>query len=152
MPNQPQQGTTDRAACVSGAPNEIWSYGEDVEKILERYIRIREQMRPYVRSLMRQAHEKGTPVMRPLFYDYPDDAASWEIEDEYMFGPDILVAPVTQSRQNEREVYLPEGSTWTNAWTGAVIEGGVRVCVDAPLEQIPLFTTNGYVIQIPEQT
>ena len=152
MPYQPQYGTTGGAACVSGAPNEIWSYGEDVEKILERYIRIREQMRPYVRSLMRQAHEKGTPVMRPLFYDYPDDAASWEIEDEYMFGPDILVAPVTQSRQNEKEVYLPEGSTWTNAWTGAVIEGGVRVCVDAPLEQIPLFTTNGYVIQIPEQT
>ena len=146
MPYQPQYGTTGGAACVSGAPNEIWSYGKDVEKILERYIRIRENMRPYVRDLMRQAHEKGTPVMRPLFYDYPEDAASWDIEDEYMFGPDILVAPVTESRQSEREVYLPKGSTWTNAWTGETIEGGVRICVNTPLEQIPLFTTNGYNI------
>ena len=146
MPYQPQYGTTGGAACVSGAPNEIWSYGKDVEKILERYIRIRENMRPYVRDLMRQAHEKGTPVMRPLFYDYPEDAASWDIEDEYMFGPDILVAPVTESRQSEREVYLPKGSTWTNAWTGETIEGGVRICVNTPLEQIPLFTTNGYKI------
>ena len=146
MPYQPQYGTTGGAACVSGAPNEIWSYGKDVEKILERYIRIRENMRPYVRDLMRQAHEKGTPVMRPLFYDYPEDTASWDIEDEYMFGPDILVAPVTESRQSEREVYLPKGSTWTNAWTGETIEGGVRICVNTPLEQIPLFTTNGYKI------
>ena len=146
MPYQPQYGTTGGAACVSGAPNEIWSYGKDVEKILERYIRIRENMRPYVRDLMRQAHEKGTPVMRPLFYDYAEDAASWDIEDEYMFGPDILVAPVTESRQSEREVYLPKGSTWTNAWTGETIEGGVRICVNTPLEQIPLFTTNGYNI------
>ena len=146
MPYQPQYGSTGGAACVSGAPNEIWSYGKDVEKILERYIRIRENMRPYVRDLMRQAHEKGTPVMRPLFYDYPEDAASWDIEDEYMFGPDILVAPVTESRQSEREVYLPKGSTWTNAWTGETIEGGVRICVNTPLEQIPLFTTNGYKI------
>ena len=146
MPYQPQYGTTGGAACVSGAPNEIWSYGKDVEKILERYIRIRENMRPYVRDLMRQAHEKGTPVMRPLFYDYPEDTASWDIEDEYMFGPDILVAPVTESRQSEREVYLPKGSTWTNAWTGETIEGGVRICVNTPLEQIPLFITNGYKI------
>lgn len=146
MPYQPQQGTTGGAACVSGAPNEIWSYGEEVEKILERYIRIRENLRPYVRDLMRQAHEKGTPVMRPLFYDHPEDASAWEIEDEYMFGPDILAAPVTESQQRERSVYLPKGKTWTNAWTGETIEGGRWVCVPAPLEQIPLFTTNGYQI------
>jgi alpha-D-xyloside xylohydrolase len=53
---------------------------------------------------------------------------------------------VTESRQSEREVYLPKGSTWTNAWTGETIEGGVRICVNTPLEQIPLFTTNGYKI------
>ncbi len=103
------------ATCVSGALNEIWSYGEDVEKILERYIRIRENMRLYVRDLMRQAHEKGTPVMRPLFYDFPEDAAVWEIEDEYMFGGDVLVAPVTENRQRSRRVCLPLGKKWENA-------------------------------------
>ncbi len=148
MPYQPQHGTTGGAACVSGAPNEIWSYGEDVERILERYIRIREAMRPYVREQMRRAHEKGTPVMRPLFYDFPEDMGAWEIEDEYMFGPDILVAPVTEAKQEEKEVYLPAGPAWTDAWTGQVYEGGERVRVSAPLDRIPVFTANGYELAI----
>ena len=129
---------------MSGAPNEVWSYGEEVEKILTDYIRIRENMRPYIRDLMRQAHEKGTPVMRPLFYDYPEDKTAWEIEDEYLFGPDILVAPVTELLMRSREVYLPAGQKWTNVWTGEVFEGGLRIQVPAPLEQIPLFLTNNY--------
>ena len=63
MPHQPQHGTTGGAACVSGAPNEIWSYGEEVYEICKKYIRIRENMRPYTRALMQAAHEKGTPVI-----------------------------------------------------------------------------------------
>ena len=78
MPHQPQHGTTGGAACVSGAPNEIWSYGEEVYEICKKYIRIRENMRPYTRALMQAAHEKGTPVIRPLFYDFPEDAMCWE--------------------------------------------------------------------------
>ena len=146
MPYQPQYGTTGGAACVSGAPNEIWSYGEEVEKILERYIRIRENLRPYIRSLMEQAHEKGTPVMRPLFYDFPEDGVCWEIEDEYMFGPDLLVAPVTEIRQQSRRVYLPGGKNWASVWTGESFEGGTWAHVPAPLDQIPLFTINGKIV------
>ena len=58
---------------------------------------LREEMRPYTRSLMQQAHEKGTPVMRPLFYDFPEDPACWDNESQYMYGPDILVAPVMEA-------------------------------------------------------
>lgn len=96
MPYQPQYGTTGGAECVSGAPNEIWSYGDKVYEICKKYIEMREAMRPYVRRLMEEAHEKGTPVMRPLFYDFPEDKTCWENETQYMFGPEILVAPVME--------------------------------------------------------
>ncbi len=148
MPYQPQLGTTGGAACVSGAPNEIWSYGDEVYEICRKYIALREQMRPYIRGLMKAAHEKGDPVMRPLFYDFPEDRKAWEIEDAYMFGPDVLVAPVMEAGRKERSVYLPTGSRWTNVWTGEESEGGRTVTTEAPLDQIPLFTRNGYVIEV----
>lgn len=148
MPYQPQLGTTGGATCVSGAPNEIWSYGDEVYDICRKYIELREQMRPYIREQMKAAHEKGDPVMRPLLYDYPQDNKAWEVEDEFMFGPDILVAPVTDRGEEEKEVYLPAGSLWTNVWTGEQTEGGRRVTVKTPIDKIPLFTTNGYHLEV----
>lgn len=139
MPYQPQYGTTGGAECVSGAPNEIWSYGEEVYEICKNYIAIREELRPYIRVAMKQAHEKGTPIIRPLFYDFPEDIQCWEIEDAYMFGPEILVAPVTERGQRKKAVYLPAQKQWKNWWTGEIYEGGKRIYVDAPLDQIPLF-------------
>ncbi len=145
-PIQPQVGTTGGATCLSGAPNEVWSYTEEVYEILKSYLFLREKMRPYLRELMKQAHEKGSPVMRPLFYDFPQDQNAWEKEDAYLFGPDLLVAPVLYEGQREREVYLPAGSSWTGYWTGETYEGGQTVKVQAPLEQIPLFMRDGFVL------
>ena len=96
----------------SGADNEIWSFGEENTPILEKYIFLRETMRPYTRLLMQQAHEAGTPVMRTLFYMYPDDPTAWEIQDEYLFGGDVLVAPILFEGQRSRRVYLPGKDTW----------------------------------------
>ena len=138
-PIQPQVGTTGGATCLSGAPNEVWSYTDEVYEILKDYLFLREKMKPYIETIMRQAHEKGTPVMRPLFYDFPEDEKAWETEDAYMFGPDVLVAPVMYAGQTTRSVYLPAGAVWTNYWTGDKLEGGQTVSVEAPLEQIPLF-------------
>ena len=138
-PIQPQFGTTGGAACRSGAPNEVWSYGEEVYGICKKYLDIREKMRPYTRRVMAEAHEKGTPVMRPLFYMFPDDPANWEIEDEYFYGPDILVAPVLYAGQRERQVYLPAGETWVDAASGQTHPGGQTVTVEAPLDTIPVF-------------
>lgn len=127
----------------TGADNEVWSYGEEAYRIMEKFIRIRESMRDYTRSLMREAHEKGTPVMRTLFYEFPEDARCWDIMDEYLYGPDILVAPVCYEHAVEREVYLPAGATWVHADTAAVYEGG-RVCrVSAPIDTIPIFLREG---------
>lgn len=147
-PLQPQYGTTGGATCVSGAPNEVWSFGPEVEKILSKYLFLREGMKPYITGLMEQAHEKGTPVMRPLFYDFPEDQKAWEVEDQYLFGPDVLVKPVTEADCRQVSVYLPEGADWTNAWTGRRYPGGQTVTVDAPLDQIPLFTKNEFVLNV----
>lgn len=147
-PLQPQYGTTGGATCVSGAPNEVWSFGPEVETILSKYLFLREGMKPYITGLMEQAHEKGTPVMRPLFYDFPEDQKAWEVEDQYLFGPDVLVKPVTEAGCRSVSVYLPAGADWTNAWTGQRFQGGQTVTVDAPLDQIPLFTKNDFVLNV----
>ena len=147
-PLQPQYGTTGGATCVSGAPNEVWSFGPEVEKILSKYLFLREGMKAYITGLMEQAHEKGTPVMRPLFYDFPEDQKAWEVEDQYLFGPDVLVKPVTEAGCRSVSVYLPAGADWTNAWTGRRYPGGQTVTVDAPLDQIPLFTKNEFVLNV----
>ena len=146
MPYQPKLGNTPSSECTSGAPNEIWSYGEDNYEILKRYIGYREHMRPYIRTLMKAAHEKGDPVMRPLFYDFPDDPKCWENEKQFMFGPDCLVTPVMTKAQKTAEVYLPEGAEWTDVWTGKKYSGGMTVTVETPIDQIPLFGRNGFSI------
>ena len=105
-------------------------------------------MLPYITELMKEAHEKGTPVMRPLFYDFSGDPDSWNIENEYMFGPKVLVKPITDKDSRETDVYLPADAHWTNAWTGETFEGGQTVHIKAPLEQIPLFTRDGYVLPL----
>lgn len=124
----------------SGYNNEIWSFGEEAYPILEKYLHMRERLRPYIRGLMEEAHEKGTPLMRPLFYDFPEDPLAWDWGEAYMFGPDILVAPVLTEKAVSREVYLPQGSSWTNVWTGQSYAGGQKVEVETPIDQIPLFT------------
>jgi alpha-D-xyloside xylohydrolase len=128
----------------TGAPNEVWSFGEEAYEILARYLHIRERLRPYIQKHMDIASEDGTPVMRPLFYDFPDDEASYTIEDQFMFGPDILVAPVIEAGVKSRMVYLPDGSIWTDALTGKTFEGGQTIDYAVSIENIPLFTRNGF--------
>ena len=92
---------------------------------------------------MKTASDTGRPVMRPLFYDFPGDQNAYGVEDEYMFGPDLLVAPVIEQGVQSRTVYLPAGSRWTDACTGDTQEGGCRIEVPAPLEKIPVFYRDG---------
>ena len=127
----------------SGGDNEVWSFGEEVYSILVRYMALRERLRPITRGLMREAHEKGTPVMRAMFYEFPGDAPCWDIKDQYMFGGDILVAPVVWEDAYEREVYLPAGAEWTDMRDGETYGGGRSVTVNAPLETMPVFFKDG---------
>ena len=127
----------------SGADNEIWSFGERIFALCKKYIAIREQLRPYIRAQMALAHEKGTPVMRPLFYDFPQDSQSWAVDDAYLFGPELLVAPVMEKDVTQREVYLPAGTRWQECHTGKWYEGGARVAAQAPEDVIPVFVREG---------
>lgn len=138
-PWKPSLSTVGGGRCCSGADNEIWSYGEANCGIMEKYIGYREQMRPYTRQLMEEASRTGAPLIRALFYEFPEDAGAWEVPDEYLFGSRLLVAPVTEYLQRSRKVYLPAPAGWTNAFTGEHFSGGQTVRVDAPLDVIPLF-------------
>lgn len=122
----------------TGQPNELWSYGEDNMKIMLDYLKIREELKPYIEALSKEAHETGAPFMRTMFYEFPQDAKCWECDDQYMFGSKYLVAPVLQLGATRREVYLPTGN-WKNIHTGEMTQGGQTICVDAPLEIIPVF-------------
>ncbi|MCX4306862.1 MAG: glycoside hydrolase family 31 protein [Acetatifactor sp.] len=128
---------------TSGQDNEVWSFGEDNYEILKRYLFVRERLRPYVRECMRAASETGAPVMRPLFYDFPEDEHCWEVEDSYLFGPDLLVAPVMEAGARERQIYLPAGTGWRDAFTKQEYEGGQTVTVPAPLDVIPVMIREG---------
>ena len=137
------QTKSGEARLNSGADNEIWSYGPECEAIFTRLIAMRETMRPYTRELMRQAHETGAPVIRTLFFEFPDDPAAWDRKDEYLYGPDVLVAPVAEAGARQREVYLPAGASWTDLADGTSYPGGQTLLVEAPLHRIPAFLRNG---------
>jgi alpha-D-xyloside xylohydrolase len=127
----------------SGADNEVWSYGEDAYAIMKKFMLLRERMRPYIKAIMTEAHERGTPPMRPIFYGFPEDEAAWGVEDQFLFGPDLLVAPVLSPDARSRRLYLPAGTAWADAWSGAESEGGRWMECDAPLDRIPVFIRAG---------
>jgi alpha-D-xyloside xylohydrolase len=138
-PKQPQFGKTGGATCLSGAPNEIWSYGEEVYAICKKYIDLRESLRDYTRKLMKEAHEKGAPIMRTLFYEFPKDQECWNVEDQYMYGDKYLVAPVLSPGITKRSVYLPKENGWIEMETSKRYKGGQWVEVACPIEIIPVF-------------
>lgn len=137
-PHKPQLGTTGGATCLSGADNEVWSYGPEVYDICAKYMALRENMRPYTRALMEAAHEKGSPVIRTLFYEFPEDERCWEVGEQYMFGNKYLCCPVLKPGVTEMEVYLPRGAKWQDV-DGTVLAGGQTFKVKCPLDYMPVF-------------
>ncbi|MBE5915328.1 MAG: family 31 glucosidase [Pseudobutyrivibrio ruminis] len=145
-PRQPQYGDSGGATCCSGADNEIWSYGNEVYEICKKYISIREKLRPYIRKIMLESHKNGSPIMRTLFYEFPEDAECWNVEDEYMFGGDILVSPILVENCRERTVYLPRYAKWQEYETGIVYEGGQMINVETPIDVIPFFIRDENIV------
>ena len=95
-------------------------------------------MRDYIKGIMDEASVNGSPVIRTMFYEFPEDKKCWELRDQYMFGDRYLVAPVMYEGMRERDVYLPDGK-WKSIHGGDVIDGGRTVRVDAPIDVIPVF-------------
>ncbi len=132
----------------SGAVNEVWSFGEDVYKILRDLLALRERLRPYIHELMQLASDRGLPPLRPLFFEYPDDPICETIEDQFMLGSEVLVAPVLCEGSRWRKVYLPVGTDWVDAWNGKTYSGGQSIEVRAPLETIPIFLQSGSCLRL----
>jgi alpha-D-xyloside xylohydrolase len=127
----------------TGAPNEVWSFGDEAYALICQQLELRERLRPYVMAQMAVASATGLPPMRALFLEFPEEAAAWEVSDQYMFGPDVLVAPVTAQGVREREVYLPEGASWLDAWTGEPVKASGWTSAPAPLDRVPLYLRQG---------
>lgn len=127
---------------------EIWAYGRQAEAILARYDRLRYQLIPYIYSLARHTYESGAPFMRALWMDFPGDPKVADIGDEYMFGPDFLVAPVASQGQTRKQVYLPAGADWYDYWTDIRVSGGRTITVDAPIDRIPVFVRAGSILPL----
>ena len=125
--------------------NELWSYGPDAQKILVNYDNLRYRLLPYIYSEAWQVTNSHGTLMRPLVMDWREDVEAQNAGDEYLFGPAILVSPVTTQGATSRRVYLPQ-ATWYDFWTGAKTEGGKYIEAEAPLEKLPLFVRAGSIV------
>jgi len=132
-----------RTHTTFGTPDqEPWSYGTRHEAVNRRAIELRYELLPQLYQVMKQASETGLPALRPLFLEFPDDPQTWGLQDQLMFGSDVLVAPVLREAQTERGVYLPAGD-WYDYWTGRAVKGGRWIDVPVTIESIPMYVRAG---------
>ena len=124
-----------------------WAHGPEVEAICRRYAELRYRLLPYTYTLAWQAHTQGLPLMRPLVLNYPDDPRVWALGHEFLWGDDLLVAPVTREGATAWPVYLPAGD-WYDFWTGERHEGPGGITAPAPLDRLPLFVRAGAIIPL----
>ena len=126
----------------SGGDNEIWSFGEENYDILKSLVELRERLRPYICHYMNQASQTGAPIMRPMFFDFYEDEICYTLEDQYMFGEEILFAPITAQGQTERSVYLPAGN-WINVNSKEVCKGNQWITCTASIREFIAFVREG---------
>ena len=126
----------------TGHANEIWSYGDECFEIMKKYYNVRESLKDYIAGLMKEASRTGAPLIRSMFFEFPEDKQCWELPDQYMFGSQYLVAPILELGARERTLYLPAG-TWESLEDNQIVEGGRFVTVPAPLDVIPVFKKIG---------
>ncbi|HTR43637.1 MAG TPA: glycoside hydrolase family 31 protein [Pseudomonadales bacterium] len=139
-----------RSHSDSSSPSkEPWVFGDSNEAINKSTIELRYQLLPYIYNVMAQASETGVPALRPLFLEFPRDEHAATIDDEFLFGPDLLVAPVLYEGVTQRSVYLPEGD-WYNYWTGESLKGGQTIQMPVTLKSIPMFVrAGGFIFNQP---
>ncbi|MGA7856836.1 MAG: TIM-barrel domain-containing protein, partial [Terracidiphilus sp.] len=129
------------------AHNELWTY-DKVEPILLTYDKLRYRMMPYIYSLAWRVHNEDYTIQRPLVMDWREDQKTWDVGDQFMFGPALLVNPVLKQDATERSVYLPGGTTWYDFWTGKSMQGGESIQAASPLDRIPLFVRAGSILPL----
>lgn len=124
---------------------EPWAFGEATERICRKYIELRYTLLPYLYDVMREGERTGLPMIRPLVLEFQNDPAVWDLNDQFLCGGDLLVAPVVQQGQRARSVYLPAGG-WVDFWTGETFAGSRYLVRDTPLDVCPLYIRAGGVL------
>jgi alpha-glucosidase len=130
---------------IDGYDQEPWRFGRYYEDIIRKYLKLRYELLPFLYTTLEEAHQTGTPLFRPLVLNYQDDPNTYNLDDEFMIGNDLLVAPVVKPDVSRRLVYLPKG-LWYDYWTNKKYEGGTTISADAPLETVPMFVRAGAII------
>ncbi|MGL5955524.1 MAG: glycoside hydrolase family 31 protein [Brevinema sp.] len=130
------------ASNDTGEDNEVWSYTNQVYEIAKDLILIREKMKPYIKTHMEIAHTKGIPPMRPVFYDFEHDPEAYQAEEQFLFGTDILVAPVMYQGATDKKIYLPLGAYWTHQKNNKKYTGGQWIKIPVDIQDIPIFFKN----------
>ena len=138
-----RQCTPEEKEWFKDCPNEPWSFGEENYKILSTMIHTRAKMKAYLKQMFERASESGRPPMRPLFFDFPNDINAVDIEDQYMFGDELMVAPILAYQQTYRNVYFPgtKNDKWINFWDDqeAYTGGTLKEKMSAPIDTILVF-------------
>jgi alpha-glucosidase len=137
-------------AAMGTRRQEPWTFGREVEDICRRYISLRYQLLPYFYNLFHEAAQDGTPIIRPLFWEFPADPNGYAVEDQFLLGSSLLAAPVAKPGAQQRAVYLPAGSEWYDYHTKQQHAGGQFVTSPAPLDIMPLFVRAGSIIPMTE--
>src|SRR5258707_9878909 len=131
--------------AIDGYDQEPWRFGKYYEDIIRKYLKLRYQLLPFLYTTLEEAHRNGTPLFRPLMLNYQDDPNTYNLDDEFMIGDDLLVAPIVRPDVTQRLVYLPKG-VWYDYWTNKKFLGGTMISAAAPLETVPMFVRGGAII------
>jgi alpha-glucosidase len=131
---------------INTRSQEPWTFGPEIEDVCRKAIRLRYRLLPYFYNLFREATLDATPIIRPLFWEFPDDANGYAIDDQFLLGPSLLVAPIFRQGARQRAVYLPAGADWYEFGTDRKHAGGQYVTAAAPLDTIPLFVRAGTIL------
>jgi alpha-glucosidase len=136
--------------AIDGYDQEPWRFGKYYEDIIRKYLKLRYQLLPFLYTTLEQAHLTGVPLFRPLMLNYQDDPNTYNLDDQFMIGDDLLVAPITRPDVTSRLVYLPKG-IWYDYWTNKKHTGGAMIRAEAPLETVPMFVRGGAIIPMGPQ-
>ncbi len=129
---------------------EPWCFGSEVLPILRKYLKLRVRLLPYLYTLAFETSESGAPLVRPMFYENEEDPALWDVDDQFLLGSDLLVAPILEPGATRRKVYFPPGC-WCGLWDERCYEGGREAVIEAPLDTLPLFVRAGAVLPMEEE-
>ncbi|WP_052410394.1 glycoside hydrolase family 31 protein [Paenibacillus durus] len=137
---------TDAAQSLKWGRQEPWQFGKEVEDISRKYISMRYELMPYLYNAFKDAHEKGNLIFQPLVYQFQQDQKTHDIQDQFMFGQSLMMAPIVYQGATSRDVYLPAGADWVDYWTGQEYKGGQTIHKDADLGTLPIYVKQDSII------